>query len=91
MRNVSLKRMEVKCFAAQDVLGRKLLLWCCRETLLQEEERIRENENGQTKCWDVGCQDLEISSDGGKVNRAGQGWVSFPESQSNWKRKSAPI
>lgn len=24
MRNVSLKRMEVKCFAAQDVLGRKL-------------------------------------------------------------------
>lgn len=54
------------------------MLWCCGETLWQEEKRIRGDGNGQ----DVGWQDLEISSDWSQVNGAGQGWDSFPEGQS---------
>lgn len=39
------------------------MLWCCGKTLLQEEERIRGDEDGQ----DVGGQGLEVSSDWSKV------------------------
>lgn len=73
MRNVSLKRMEVKrvccsrCFRWKSLQNHQEMPWCCGKTLLQGEERIRGDENGQ----DVGGQGLVISSDWSKVNGAG--------------------
>lgn len=80
MSSVSLKRVEVKCVCCSSCFRQKSLqnhqevLWCCGSMLWQEEERIRGDENGQ---------DLEICSDWGKVNGAGQGWVSFPGGRGN--------
>lgn len=70
----------LRCFRWKNLQSHQEMLWCCGK-LCQEEEKIGEDENGQTKCQGVGTRIWVISSGWGTGDGTAQGWVSFPESQ----------